>query len=87
MDRSLFRYIFQHTWRNQLLLLLVTAISFPLLYVNLEIPKRIVNQAIGGNSIPATVLGYEVTQISYLMGLSISAPRADHDCCVRWQWK
>ena len=72
MDRSLFRYIFQHTWRNQLLLLLVTAISFPLLYVNLEIPKRIVNQAIGGKNIPATVFGYEVTQVSYLMGLSVA---------------
>jgi ABC-type multidrug transport system fused ATPase/permease subunit len=70
MERSLFRYIFQHTWRNQLLLLLVTAISFPLLYINLEIPKRIINQAIGGKNIPATLLGFDVTQVSYLMGLS-----------------
>lgn len=70
MERSLFRYIFQHTWRNQLLLLLVTAISFPLLYINLEIPKRIINQAIGGKNIPETLLGFNVTQVSYLMGLS-----------------
>ena len=49
---------------------MVTAISFPLIYINLEIPKRIVNNAIGGKNIPATFLGFEVTQISYLMGLS-----------------
>jgi len=70
MERSLFRYIFQHTWRNQVLLLIVTALSFPLIYVNLAIPKEIVNNAIGGKHIPKTVLGFEVTQISYLMALS-----------------
>ena len=70
MERSLFRYIFQHTWRNQVLLLIVTAISFPLIYINLEIPKRIVNSAIGGKNIPSTFLGFDVTQVSYLMALS-----------------
>ncbi len=71
MERSLFRYIIHHTWRDQVLLLVVTAISFPLIYINLEIPKRIVNQAIGGKNIPATFLGFDVTQISYLMALSV----------------
>src|SRR5258705_3341509 len=70
MERSLFRYIIQHTWRDQILLLIVTAISFPLIYVNLEIPKRIVNQAIGGKNLPETFLGFEVSQVSYLMALS-----------------
>jgi hypothetical protein len=70
MERSLFRYIIQHTWRDQILLLIVTAISFPLIYINLEIPKRIVNQAIGGKNIPETFLGFEVSQVSYLMALS-----------------
>jgi ABC-type multidrug transport system fused ATPase/permease subunit len=70
MERSLFRYIFQHTWRNQVLLLIVTAVSFPLIYVNLAIPKVIVNNAIGNKHVPNTLLGFEVTQISYLMALS-----------------
>src|SRR5580765_6690053 len=70
MERSLFRYIFEHTWRSQVLLLIVTALSFPLIYVNLAIPKEIVNNAIGGKHIPKTLLGFEVTQISYLMALS-----------------
>ncbi len=70
MERSLFRYILQHTWRNQVLLLIVTAFSFPLIYINLAIPKEIVNNAISGKDIPEKVLGYEVTQIGYLMALS-----------------
>ncbi len=51
-------------------MLVLTAISFPLIYINLEIPKRIVNSAIGGKHVPATFLGFDVTQISYLMTLS-----------------
>src|SRR5580765_4711264 len=70
MERSLFRYVLQHTWRSPVLLLIVTALSFPLIYVNLAIPKEIVNHAIGGKHIPKTLLGFEVTQISYLMALS-----------------
>src|SRR6476661_589932 len=71
MDRSLFRYIFRHTWRAQAFLLFLTCISFPLIYINLELPKRIVNNAIQGKNLPETFLGFPVTQISYLMSLSI----------------
>ncbi|HVE49310.1 MAG TPA: ABC transporter transmembrane domain-containing protein, partial [Casimicrobiaceae bacterium] len=71
MDRSFFRYVLHHTWRNQALLLVLTVISFPLIYVNLEIPKRIVNGAIQGKDIPETFLGLDVDQISYLMALSL----------------
>ena len=71
MDRSLFRYILRHTWRDQTFLLVLTAISFPLVYINLELPKRIVNSAIQGKNIPDAILGHPVTQISYLMTLSI----------------
>lgn len=72
MERSLFRYILKHTYRDQLLLLAVTMVSFPLIYINLEIPKRIVNNAIGGKNIPQTIFGFDVTQISYLMILSFT---------------
>ena len=70
MERSLFRYIFQHTWRNQVLLLIVTAFSFPLIYINLAIPKEIVNKALSTSYLPKTVLGIEMTQVPYLMALS-----------------
>ena len=71
MDRSLFRYILRHTWRDQVFLLVLTVISFPLIYVNLELPKRIVNSAIGGKHVPETFLGFPMTQVSYLMTLSV----------------
>lgn len=71
MDRSLFRYILRHSWRDQVLLLIVTAVSFPLIYINLEIPKRIVNGALQGKDIPETILGVPIDQVSYLMGLSL----------------
>ncbi len=71
MDRSLFRYILRHTWRDQTFLLLLTCASFPLIYINLELPKRIVNNAIQGKHIPETFLGIPVTQVSYLRSLSI----------------
>jgi ABC-type multidrug transport system fused ATPase/permease subunit len=71
MDRSLFKYILRYTWRDQAFLLVLTAISFPLVYINLELPKRIVNNAIQGKNIPATFLGFPVDQVSYLMALSL----------------
>ena len=71
MDRSLFRYILRHTWRDQAFLLALTCISFPVIYINLELPKRIVNNAIQGKHIPETFLGIPVTQVSYLMSLSL----------------
>ena len=79
MERSLFRYIIHHTWRDQILLLVVTAVSFPLIYINLEIPKRIVNNAIGGKNIPATFLGFDVTPDLVPDGAVVPAARADHD--------
>ncbi|HEX4885070.1 MAG TPA: ABC transporter transmembrane domain-containing protein [Casimicrobiaceae bacterium] len=72
MERSLFRYIWKHTWRDQVWLLVVTLASFPLVYVNLEVPKRIVNDAIGGKHLPQTLFGIEITQVEYLMILSFA---------------
>ena len=72
MERSLFRYIWKHTWRDQVWLLIVTAASFPLIYVNLELPKRIVNDAIGGKNLPQALFGVEITQVEYLMVLSFA---------------
>ena len=72
MERSLFRYIWKHTWRDQLWLLVVTLASFPLVYINLEVPKRIVNDAIGGKNLPQSLAGVEITQVGYLMILSFA---------------
>ncbi|NDA15608.1 MAG: ABC transporter ATP-binding protein, partial [Gammaproteobacteria bacterium] len=70
IDRSIYRYVLRHTWRGQLFLLLLTVITMPLVYVSLEIPKRIVNQAIGGKNLPQSLMGFEISQIQFLLLLS-----------------
>ncbi len=69
MEKSIYRYILRYSLRQQIYLIVLTAASMPLIYVSLEIPKRIINQAIGGVDIPESVLGMPVDQISYLMVL------------------
>ncbi len=72
IDRSIYRYVLRHTWRGQAFLLLLTVVTMPLVYVSLEIPKRIVNQAIGGTDLPQALFGFEISQIEFLMLLSVA---------------
>ncbi|WP_299371716.1 ABC transporter transmembrane domain-containing protein [uncultured Tateyamaria sp.] len=69
MDSSLFAFIWKHSKRDQLMLLALTVVTFPFLYVTLELPKRIINDAIGATDSSFTVLGLEFTQIQFLMAL------------------
>lgn len=71
MEPSLFRFILRHSSKQQAFVVALTLISFPFLYYSLDLPKTIINQAIGGKDLPAEVLGYPVDQISYLMVLSV----------------
>ena len=66
IERSLFRFIWKYSKRDQLLLLLVTACLFPLLYLTLELPKRIINDAIGSETSTITVLGQSFDQLTFL---------------------
>ena len=47
MPRTLFSFIWRYSKRQQLGLLALTLIIFPFLYATLELPKRIINDAIG----------------------------------------
>ncbi len=49
-----------------MVLVLLTLSSFPFLYVLLELPKLIINKAIGGEGFPKTYYGYEFSQTYYL---------------------
>lgn len=66
IERSLFQFIWKYSKRDQLVLLVVTACLFPLLYLTLELPKRIINDAIGAQSSTVEVLGQQVDQLTYL---------------------
>ncbi len=73
MERSLFRFIVRYSLRQQLFVLLLTALSWPILYVTLELPKRIVNEALGGRSGWArNIVGEDLDQIAFLLVLSVA---------------
>ena len=65
MSRNIFRYILQHSLRSQIIILTLTAVSFPFLYATLELPKRIINDALATGERRA-VLGTQFSQVEYL---------------------
>ncbi|MBY6092356.1 ABC transporter transmembrane domain-containing protein [Maritimibacter alkaliphilus] len=67
MEKSLFRYIWTYSKVDQIKLLIVTLVAFPVMYVSLELPKRIINDAIGGTGEDVFVLGIRLTQVEFLM--------------------
>lgn len=67
IERSLFTFIWKYSKRDQLILLAVTLVLFPLLYLTLELPKRIINDAIGADGGVVVVQGIAFGQITFLM--------------------
>ncbi|WP_424830637.1 ABC transporter transmembrane domain-containing protein [Ruegeria sp.] len=67
MEPTLFSFIWKYSKKQQLVLLLLTVLSFPFLYVSLELPKQIINDAIGSPTDTVTVLGFTVSQVHYLL--------------------
>ena len=50
MEKSLFRYIWRHSKRDQLIVFAVVLASLPFYFASLDLPRRIVNEAIQGKS-------------------------------------
>jgi putative ABC transport system ATP-binding protein len=71
MDRSLFAFIWKHSKREQLVLLVITILTFPLLYATLELPKRIINDAISADDLMVNAFGYEVSRMQFLTMLCL----------------
>src|SRR5437763_2047604 len=69
LEPTVYRFILKYSLKQQVLLLLLTLASFPFLYYSLDLPKTIVNHAIGGKRFPQELLGIELEQIPYLMTL------------------
>lgn len=70
MEPKILNFVWRYSWREQLLILLLTICSFPLVYASLEVPKIIINDAISGDIFPKSFFGIELEQIEYLMALS-----------------
>ena len=71
MEPSLFKYILKHSKRDQIWLVLLSLSTLPLVYITLELPKKIIN-LLEGMEVPETFFGYEVDRLSYLMLLSFA---------------
>src|SRR3954452_7678376 len=70
LDPSVYRFILRYSLRQQVLLFLLTLASFPFLYYSLDLPKTIINRAIGGKNFPQELYGiWELDQIPYLLTL------------------
>ena len=72
MEPTLFSFIWKHSKRQQLVLLALTVLSFPFLYASLELPKQIINDAIGAPSDTVSWFGMTVTQVQYLLILCVA---------------
>ena len=59
IESSLFAFIWKYSKRDQMILLMVTLSLFPLLYMTLELPKRIINDAIGSGTATITAFGMD----------------------------
>jgi putative ABC transport system ATP-binding protein len=70
MDKNIFGFIWRYSKREQIIVLLMTLVSFPFLYLSLEVPKIIINEAIAGGDFPKQILGAEFEQVAYLLLLS-----------------
>src|SRR4051794_31076413 len=68
LEPTLWRFIIKHSWKSQLIALVLTLASFPFLYISLDLPKNIVNHAIRVDAkFPQYVFGFEFERIPYLM--------------------
>lgn len=69
MENGLFAYILRYSRRQQIVLTLMTVMSFPFYYLSLDLPKTIINDAISGTSFPVNasieLLGISVDFGSY----------------------
>ena len=74
MEPSLFAFIWRYSRPQQIGLLLFTLASFPFLYATLELPKRIVNDAIGAPVSVIDVLGWQLHPEQYLLVLCFRVP-------------
>jgi len=71
MEPSVYKYILMHSKRDQILLVLLSVASLPLVYITLELPKKIIN-LLEGMDIPEGLFGYEIDRLSFLMIFSFA---------------
>ena len=71
MDKSVFKYILRFSKRQQIMMLVLSVISFPFIYVFYEVPKRIINGPIRSSpeNYPVEIFGQEFGQLALLFSM------------------
>ena len=69
MESGFFSFVWRHSKRDQFIILFLAVISFPVVYLSLEVPKTIINEAISGTDFPKDIGGFMLDQIPYLLSL------------------
>lgn len=72
MAERMTRFVWRHSARDQLVLLAITVCSFPIVLATLQLPKIIVNDAIGRTDFPVAYFGFEFEQLEYLLALCLA---------------
>lgn len=66
LDTRLFYSVLQYSRRSQAVMTLLSLAAMPILYLNLELPKQIVNNALDSARFPVTISGWEFEQVHFL---------------------
>ncbi len=69
MEPTIHRFILRYSLKEQIVIMLVTAVSLPFYYFILDLPKTIVNRAIQGKNFPQDFYFWSLDQIPYLITL------------------
>ncbi|WP_282063612.1 ABC transporter transmembrane domain-containing protein [Roseobacter litoralis] len=69
LDSSLFRSVLRHSRKQQALMIVLSLIAMPILYLTLELPKQIVNNALDSDRFPVEFLSYQFDQVAFLLML------------------
>jgi putative ABC transport system ATP-binding protein len=67
LDPGFLRFVWRHSAGDQVTVLAITAATFPLVYLSLEVPKTIVNDAIQGSGFPRALFGLTFGQTEWLL--------------------
>lgn len=70
LEHSLFKTVLRYSKKQQALMIMMSLISMPILYLTLELPKQIVNNALDADRFPIEFFGYYFDQVTLLMVLS-----------------
>jgi putative ABC transport system ATP-binding protein len=66
MSDSLAAFAWKHAKKDQIIVICVTLLTFPAIWVTLELPKMIINDAMNGTGFPRYLLTFEFSQLDYL---------------------